>query len=229
LVILKKHNKNPNLELYTDKTKNFFKKWTVTDINQNHEIEFIEKCKNGKKLFIDKSNNYAVLLNNPVKERTCSPYFFKKENGKWKLDIYTMAKTIRFNQPMQWHFDNKARKEFAKNYDFIFNRFSYDKNGYAFTKVEKGRWGFTCSGMYFPTDKKKTIHCWISNLRTDGVALNNLKLEPRDVIIGIYKDNKPATYNDFMKYMKNIKEGEKVYIRVLRKEKEINLSAKAPK
>jgi len=106
LKVLKAHNKNPNLDIYTDRTKAFFRKWTVTEINQDHEIHNITPCKAHYETLYDTKNEHAVLAVRPYdKHRTCSPYFFKKEDGKWKLDIATMAQILRFNAEMQWHFD----------------------------------------------------------------------------------------------------------------------------
>ncbi len=62
---LKAHNKNPNLDIYTDETKAFFSKWTVTDINQDHEVENISKCLNLHETLYDAQDTHAVLAVRP--------------------------------------------------------------------------------------------------------------------------------------------------------------------
>ena len=64
LDVLKKHNRNPNLDIYTDSTKAFFRKWTVTTINQDHEVDTLSRCTGGAVLYAD-DNIHAVLAHRP--------------------------------------------------------------------------------------------------------------------------------------------------------------------
>jgi uncharacterized protein len=215
---LKKHNKNPNLGIYTDKTKEFFKKWTVTDINQDHEVELTSRCKNGKYYYT--RDGYAVWLH-PLNPRTCAPYLFKVENGAWKLDIFTMAKVIRFNKDMKWHFDMKEKSKYLKNYEFSFTHYDYDKNGYPMYKKRKPlRWGFTCSPWYRAGEKEK-FRCMITWLSDKGRAKNTLGLKMYDRVMSVGKGalrQEDISLDDFMLYMKNTPAGDKIYIEVLDKD-----------
>jgi len=221
---LKAHNKNPNLDIYTDATKAFFAKWTVTDINQDHEVENISKCLNLHETLYDMYDTHAVLAVRPYdKHRTCSPYFFKKEQGKWKLDIATMAQTLRFNQPMQWHFDMQKRLQGEGiYYAYAFDGYTFDDNGYPFPpkgkKPDDARWGFTCGRWYHPKDAQKVkkepkryIRCGIVQVWRGSPAEVRLGLDIQDYIYGVgeganYIDN--ATYAEFMDYMKHVPSGE---------------------
>jgi len=214
---LRQKNKNPNLDIFTNDTKKFFASWTVTDINQNNELNFASKCKGGKYYFY---NNHAVLLY-PLKPRTCSPYFFKVEDGAWKLDIAIMAKIIRFNKDMMWHFDMKEKAERMANYEFSFTHYNFDKNGFPYYKQRKKlKWGFTCSPWYWTGDPDK-IRCQITWLSEKGKAKNSLGLQMYDNIVEIgYGTNaidKPSL-DEVMSYMKNIKTDEKVVVKVYRDE-----------
>ena len=134
LTVLQTHNKNPDLEIYSKASREFFRKWTVTDINQGNEYRFITQCKEERKAIYSDDGQYAVLLA-PISKRTCCPYFFRQEEGKWRLDIATMAKIIRFNMDMEYHFSMKDKKESAKMYDFAFQGLRYDKNGFPFRQA----------------------------------------------------------------------------------------------
>lgn len=220
---LKAHNKNPNLDIYTDATKAFFPKWTVTDINQNHEVENISKCLNLHETLYDNDDTHAVLAVIPYdKHRTCSPYFFKKEEGKWKLDIATMAQTLRFNAQMQWHFDMSKRLEKeGMYYAYAFDGYGFDKHGYPFVPdhpMEDGmRWGYQCNGWFKPEEaelyrqnQEKYIRCWINKYWNGSPAEVRLGLDVYDYVIGVGEgiNEKDANYKIFMSYMKQIPSGE---------------------
>jgi len=176
--------------------------------------------------------NYAVGMNHPVKQRTCSPYFFKKEHGKWRLDIATMAKVLRFNVPMEWHFDLDKKREIMGNYEFAFVGLYYDKNGYPHISknkkrgVKKLKWGFTCSAYYNPQDPKKVVKCWIKWLQQEGAAKNKLGLKYRDNILSVGEgasliDN--ISMDDFMEYMITIPSGKKAVVTVERDTGEVKV------
>ncbi len=227
---LKNHNQNPDLDIFTEETKKFFRSWTVTDINMDNELRFASHCKNGKYYSFD--DNYAVLLY-PVKPRTCAPYLFKKEDGRWKLDIFTMAKVIRFNKNMMWHFDMQEKASRLTPYEFSFNHFKYDENGFPFykkRKKQKLRWGYSCKEWYKPGEPEN-LRCWISWLDPDASAKNGLGLRVYDRVMGIGSDantlNDP-TEKQFMEYMKMIPKGETVTVTVIRNEEITTLTSVAP-
>lgn len=232
LSALKENNNNPNLSIYTTETKEFFKKHTTTTINQDNEVKFLTPCLKTQKTLFSYNQNYAVVANDFTKQRTCSPYFFKKEDGKWKLDIATMAQVLRFNVNMQWHFDMETRlKNEAMNYAFAFDGYGFDKSGFPFVstwvKPDGIRWGYVCGQWYKPEDKdvvrkepEKYIKCYIQQIWYGTPAMVRLGLEGSDSIyaIGEGKNKKvDVSFIDFMKYMKNVPKGSKVTIEVIPK------------
>ena len=218
LDVLRVHNKNPDLDIYTDATKAFFRKWTVTDINQDHEVHNIAPCKARYETLYDVGDEHAVLAARPYdKYRTCSPYFFKKEENKWKLDIATMAQTLRFNAQMQFHFDMEKRLQGeGMYYAFAFDGYGFDGNGYPHrykkdAKWEKYRWKYTCGGYYHPGDRKDDARCWIKYALPGGPADVRLGLEGLDKIYGFgeganRKTN--VTIDEFIDYLNSVPTGE---------------------
>ena len=219
LKALKSHNKNPNLDIYTDSTKAFFAKWTVTDINQDNEVHNIAPCKPLYKTLYDAKKTHAVLAVLPYdKHRTCSPYFFKKEEGKWKLDIATMAQVLRFNAQMAFHFDKEKRlQKEGKYYAFAFDGYTFDTHGYPHRytkgkeKWEKFRWKFQCGGYYHPGDSKENARCWMKSALPGGPVDVRLGLEPYDKIYGFgegadRKEN--VSYGEFINYLDSVPSGE---------------------
>ena len=234
LKVLKQHNKNPNLDIYTDTTKAFFAKWVVTEINQDHEVENISKCLNLHKVLFSNDENHAVLASLPYdKNRTCSPYFFKKEEGNWKLDIASMAQMIRFNASMEMHFDKEKRLQAeGKYYAFAFDGYGFDKNGYPFIpkktnpNSKKYRWGYTCGQWYKPEDRNRVktepenvIRCYIQNYVYGMPANVRLGLTVQDYVSAVGSGSSridDVTYKQFMGYMKNVPSGSMTTVEVKR-------------
>jgi len=212
----KAYNTNPNLDIYTDATKRFFAQHTVTKINQDNEIRFLLPCMDSKEVKYANDNIHAVVMNDPIEQRKCTPHFFKKEQGKWKLDIATMAQILRFNTLMDWRFDKKERlKGEAMYYAFAFDGYWFDGNGYprkhqAKAKWEKYRWKYTCGGYFHPGDRKSDARCWIKYALPGGAAYVRLGFEGMDKIYGFgegknRKEN--VTIKEFIDYLNSIPSG----------------------
>ena len=241
LKALKSHNTNPDLEIYSRATRKFFRQHTVTKINQNNEVRFLSPCLSLHEVHLTQDGNHAVSLVPPLDEhRTCSPYFFVKEEGKWRLDIASMAQMIRFNADMMWHFDPAQRlKNDGIYYATAFDGYSFDVNGYPHRpakgerKPDDVRWGYQCGTWFFPRDKdnvkrepKKYYRCGITKVWRGSPAEVRLGLRPGDYIYGVgngsdYIDL--ATYAQFMDYMKRVPPGEiaTVTVRVNQREKAV--------
>jgi len=211
--VLKKHNTNPDLDIYTDATKDFFRHWTVTTVNQDHEVHNLAPCTERMQTLYSAGGVHAVLAVLPYdKNRKCAPYFFKKEQGKWKLDIATMAQILRFNADMMFHFDIQKRLEGeAMYYAYAFDGYTLDRNGYPYTskkrKPDDARWGYQTKGYYHPGDKKENVRAWISYVWQGSPADIRLGLEPMDKIYAVGEGAsriENVTHQQLMEYMHNI-------------------------
>jgi len=214
---VKAYNTNPNLDIFTDTTKKFFSGHTVTKINQDNEIRFLTPCMESKQVKYSSNREHAVAMNDPVKQRKCSPYFFKKEQGLWKLDIATMAQILGFNTTMQWNFNKKERlKGEAMYYAFAFDGYGLDVHGYPQkykknAEWEKYRWKYTCGGYLHPGDRKNDARCWIKYALPGGAADVRLAFEGYDKIYGFgegesRKEN--VTIKELIDYLNSVPSGE---------------------
>ncbi|MCD6486983.1 MAG: TPM domain-containing protein [Syntrophobacterales bacterium] len=124
--VLSLHIKDPDLGLYTPGTREFFRKWTVTDAQQDNSLRGLERAASQGILFL---HDDLAVIRFPVANRNDSPYFFRKGSGGWMIDFVTMNKTIRFNHKNQWLFSNM-------NHDFMFgfDGLIFDKNGFPHKK-----------------------------------------------------------------------------------------------
>ncbi|MBN2428343.1 MAG: TPM domain-containing protein [Deltaproteobacteria bacterium] len=129
LIALSQHVKDPNLGIYTLETRNFFKRWVVTDAQQDNEYrELSERISQGS---VEISGEKAVILF-PVDDRQTSPYFFHKGPDGWMLDFSGMSRWIRFNHKNQWHF-----KTLEHPYMFAFEKFVFDCHGFPHERRNK--------------------------------------------------------------------------------------------
>ncbi|MFT5702114.1 MAG: hypothetical protein ACI8ZB_005022 [Desulforhopalus sp.] len=230
LITLKTGNKNPNLGIFSEATRTFFQTWTVTDINMTNELRFFSQCYDGK-VIVSEDDSHAVLLS-PIVQRTCSPYFFVKEEAKWRLDIATMAKVLRFNTEMNWHFSPQDRVVYGIPCEFAFGGFYYDKNGYPYIQKNKYRWGFQCSQAPESQGQQGNVQCLISWLSETGSAKTGLGLKLNDVIVDIGNEkfhisNPPV--DKVLWYLKEIPQGELAVVTVMRNDGyRLQLQAIAP-
>lgn len=119
--VLRAHEKNPQLGLFTPETRAFFRKWVVTDGQQDNELRSVEQATPESVVI---SGDYAVIRF-PVEERNQPPYFFRKGAEGWMLDFWTMSNVIRMNHKNYYHF-----KSFEHPYRFAFSDWKFDNNGF---------------------------------------------------------------------------------------------------
>lgn len=115
-------NDNPDLEFYTRGTRTMLKDWTVTPAQMDNVAESLRRCPVGD---IRREGTQAVLRA-PLDERTCPPYFFLREDGRWRLDLEPMGRVIRFGRNNAWHLDFES----LSRYRFAFRDWRFDSRGY---------------------------------------------------------------------------------------------------
>ena len=93
----------------------------VTDGQQDNELRTLEKSTPEK---IVVSGEYAVIRY-PASHRTQAPYFLRKGDNGWMLDMATMSQVVRMNHRNMWMF-----KSMDHPFMFAFRDWSFDKNGF---------------------------------------------------------------------------------------------------
>jgi hypothetical protein len=135
-----RHIKDPNLGIYTDATKDFFRNWTVTNAQQDNERQF-----DSVPFKLKVEGDYAVIYY-PDKDWTFSPFFLKKNQEGWQLDFATMSKVISFNEHNFWRFVSREHP-----YMFAFREYQIDENGFVWFKRTAQERGYINIG--FPWGK----------------------------------------------------------------------------
>ncbi|SHJ12406.1 uncharacterized protein SAMN02745165_01641 [Malonomonas rubra DSM 5091] len=119
---LRDRSKDPELEIYTEETRAFFRQWLVTDAQQQNALRELDKVWS---LADVRVKDAMAVIRYPVKERQASPYFLRQSEFGWQLDFATMTKTVGFNHRNQWHFRSREHP-----YMFAFADWRFDKNGF---------------------------------------------------------------------------------------------------
>lgn len=122
LQVLRERVKDPELGIYTPDTRAFFRKWLVTDAQQDNEFRSLEKHLARGRIF--KRDNRAVIRF-PVSEREIPPYFLVRGEEGWMLDFASMNRVIAFNHRNQWHFQTCEHP-----FMFAFEDWRFDRGGF---------------------------------------------------------------------------------------------------
>lgn len=122
LEVLQKHVKDPDLGLYSTETRHFFRRWLVTDGQQDNELRgLLSVVEQG----MTRVEGDRAVIRFPVGERRVAPYFFVRGEQGWMLDLASMSRLIGFNQNNQWFFRRTGHA-----YMFAFDDLGFDKNGF---------------------------------------------------------------------------------------------------
>ncbi len=66
------------------------------------------------------------MIRYPIKERACAPWFFRKIDGAWALDLTMMQRAIRFGRSNAWRFDFDV----SHPYEYAFADWKFDRHGF---------------------------------------------------------------------------------------------------
>ena len=128
--VLSLYIKDPDLGLYTPRTRDFFRQWVVTNAQQDNGLRGLKRAIQTADTLVE--GNLGVIRF-PIEDRQSSPYFLEKGDQGWMLDFYSMNQVIRFNHKNQWHFVKTEHK-----HAFAFTDLRFDKHGFPHRKPDDG-------------------------------------------------------------------------------------------
>ncbi|MBW1849085.1 MAG: TPM domain-containing protein [Deltaproteobacteria bacterium] len=123
----KRHIRGYDFDLYTDETREISKNWVFTKAQMDNEVNDTR----GKTFKVFAKDDLAIIVFEP-KYRNCPPYYLKRNNRGWQIDIATMSKTI--------HFDMRNRAHIGKSRYFpLFkeNGYTFSVNGFLYCKGQE--------------------------------------------------------------------------------------------
>ncbi len=115
-------NDNPALSFYSRATRAMLADRTVTPAQMDSMAESVRDCP----VHDVRYAQTRAVVRAPLEARTCPPYFFVREDGRWRLDLEPMGRVIRFGRNNTWHLDFGA----LGDYRFGFADWRFNDNGY---------------------------------------------------------------------------------------------------
>jgi uncharacterized membrane protein YgcG len=193
----RRHIRGYDFDLYTDETRRISKNWVFTKAQMDNEV----RDTRGKsfRVFIKGDRGIAVFA---PEHRQAAPFFLRRYDRGWQLDIASMSRLIHFDMRNRFHmtlFRNPYLELFRKAYTFGVNGFMYYKDEpppYIGVNVWDGN-----------TRKAK-----IRSMVKDGPA-DRAGLKQGDVIIHI-GDIEVKTTGDVVRAMRKYQIGDIVKVKV---------------
>ena len=113
-----------DLPIYSSASQRMLKGWVMTPAQMDNIARSYRGCRTDRSL-ANRSGTRAVIRYQ-VSDRACSPWFFRVEGGRWRLDLTLMQSAIRFGRNNAWHFAGKPPADYA----FAFSDWAFDRNGF---------------------------------------------------------------------------------------------------
>jgi len=115
---------SPDLDLYTAATRQMLRERGMTPAQQQMVLAAYSTCPPGEAR-IGPGGGHAVIRYAPA-ERRCAPWFFRREDDAWKLDLATMQSAMRFGRRNEWHFVGEAPEAYRFGFiDWRFDAFGF--------------------------------------------------------------------------------------------------------
>jgi uncharacterized protein len=117
-----KRDARADLALYSSDTMAMLRGWVVTPAQMDNVARTYRDCT------VDgvRAEGDVAVVRYRVEQRQCAPYFLRREDAIWKLDLTQMSSAIRFNHENQWRFQTPL----ARDYAFAFSDWRIDRNGF---------------------------------------------------------------------------------------------------
>jgi uncharacterized protein len=111
-----------DLSLYSSDTVAMLHDWVVTPAQMDNVARTYRGCT------VDsvRSRGDAAVVRYRVEQRQCAPYFLRRENDAWKLDLTSLSSALGFNHENQWRFQVPLPDDYA----FAFEDWRIDRNGF---------------------------------------------------------------------------------------------------
>jgi uncharacterized protein len=115
-----------DLPLYSSATVAMLRNWVVTPAQMDNVARTYRECT------VDdvRIRDDVAVVRYRVDRRQCAPYFLRREDGAWKLELAALSSLIRFNHQNEWRFQTPL----PDRYRFAFEDWRIDRNGFPHPK-----------------------------------------------------------------------------------------------
>jgi uncharacterized protein len=122
--VMRERDGDPELEIYTPETRRLLRTWVMTPAQMDNVTRTYRSCHAEPARFA--ADGELAVIRYPVRERECAPWFFRRTEGGWALDLTMMQRAIRFGRTNAWHF----APEIEHPYRFAFSDWRFDPRGF---------------------------------------------------------------------------------------------------
>ena len=120
------HDGDPTLPVYSAATRAMLAQWVMTTAQMDNVVRAYRDC--GPPEQIADSTAGLAVIRYPIGQRQCSPWFFMREDGAWRLDLATQQKVVGFGRDNSWHLNVQTTA--ANRYRFAFEDWVFDRAGF---------------------------------------------------------------------------------------------------
>lgn len=124
LAAMRARNGNAGLDLYSAQTRELMKSQVMTPAQMDAVARAYRSC-HADAPRVGGAGRRAVVRY-PPDARACAPWFLVVEDGRWRLDLATASRMVRFGAGNAWHFAAGA----AHPYPFAFDDWRFDAHGF---------------------------------------------------------------------------------------------------
>ncbi len=124
--VLARHIKDPELGIYTEESRKFFRQWLVTDAQQSNELRGLQRALLRAEVFEEETR---AVIRFAIGDRQSAPYLLRRDGGGWRLDFAVMSRLIGFNHKNQWFFRSRDH-----DFMFAFADWRFDRHGFPHLK-----------------------------------------------------------------------------------------------
>lgn len=124
LTAMAARNARADLALYSEDSRRILGSWTMTPGQMDNVAETYRGCPGGEVRYGAGSD--LAVVRYPATARRCSPWFLRREGGRWTLDLAAAQRLIRFNHRNQWRMPDPD----GHPYVFAFADWRFDRHGF---------------------------------------------------------------------------------------------------
>jgi uncharacterized protein len=124
LAAMAARNPRADLALYSEDSRRMLGSWTMTPAQMDSVAGTYRGCPGGE--VRHSAGSHLAVVRYPPTARRCSPWFLRREGGRWTLDLAAAQRLIRFNHRNQWRLPDPDGHPYA----FAFADWRFDRHGF---------------------------------------------------------------------------------------------------
>lgn len=117
-------NARSDLAIYSAESRRMLRSWTMTPAQMDSVVRTYRGCRRGEVRY-GAGAELAVIRYTPA-ARQCAPWFLRREEGRWTLDLAAPQRVLRFNHRNEWRMPDSESHAYA----FAFTDWRFDRHGF---------------------------------------------------------------------------------------------------